>query len=594
MRRYLNLLVAISPVGDGQYDARVTCEEGTGTTRFTPPFQLADIISHAVGPTAWRSLGTVKPLAPKFATARDCGVALFETLFTGTARDLLVATEAKAGTMPDTGVRIRLAFDLTRPGTSEVAALPWELMRRRDDDPLVVTMQTALVRALDVPKPITPRPFIKPLRILMIQSNPDGTGTLDLAKEGKMLIAALKRLPGIQVDEVAPVPAAIRDQLARDDYHVVHYMGHGDFLADRGGMLLLENEDKSPHQVSGSTFAKWLADEPLRLVFLNACETGTTPDGTGLHPFAGVAASLIQSNTPAVVAMQFPISDKAAIEFARTFYTRIADGYPVDAAVAEGRKALFDDEATEWATPVLYLRPDDGNLFTDNAPEPVRKAADPAPQPVPLMAQTDPAPARRDTLRTLGIAAMGALSLIVVLVLWAEGFFGDDAPAPDAAATTAEAEAAPQTIANETGPAAVAINNLPNSIWINDDQGEEAHMAVIKSMRKFHPEMTDGMIAADIKKLSDAGYPEAQYIIARIYDAGELGLVQSSDEANDLLRIAADAGIAAAEYLMGRSLLHAEGGMTKDPAAARPYLEKAAAQGSRGAREELDKPENWQ
>ncbi|WP_164156016.1 CHAT domain-containing protein [Sandarakinorhabdus rubra] len=592
MKRYLNLLVAISPVGDGQYDARVTSEEGTGTTRFTPPFQLSDIISHAVGPTKWRSLGTVKPLAPQFATARDCGVALFETLFTGTARDLLVATEARASTLPDTGVRIRLAFDLTRPGSSEVAALPWELMRRRDDDPLVVTMQTALVRALDVPKPIIPRPFIKPLRILVIRSNPEGTGALNLAKEGQMLISALNRLPGIKVDEVEPVAAAIRDQLAREDYHVIHYMGHGDFQADRGGMLLLENEDNSPHLVSAATFAAWLKDEPLRLVFLNACETGTTPEGAGLHPFAGVAAALIQGNTPAVVAMQFPISDSAAIEFARTFYTRIADGYPVDAAVAEGRKALFDDEATEWATPVLYLRPDDGNLFDDNAPEPTRKPADP----VPLMPAAKPGAPPRDTLRTLGIAAMGALALIVVVVLWAEGFFGGQTAAPEAVAAPAAtlAEEAAKTIADETSPAAVAINNLPTAIWINDDQGTEGHTAFIAAMKANHPEMTDAMIAADLRTLAEAQYPEAQYLLARIYDTGGLGLVQSSEEANVLLEMSAEGEIAAAQYLLGHSLLKGEGGMDPDLVRARSYLEKAAAQGNRAAQADLDKAENWQ
>ncbi len=405
MKRYLNLVVAISPIGDGAFEARVSSSQGDGRVRFTPPFRLADVIGHAVGPPRWRSLGTVKPLPPTLATARECGVALFEALFTGEARDVLAATEAEARTLPDTGVRIRLAFDLTNPSTAEVAALPWELMRRRNDDPLVVTMQTALVRALDVPKPIKPRPLIRPLRILVIRANPEGTGALNLAKEGQMLVDALKRLPGIAVDEVAPIAGPIRDQLAREHYHVIHYMGHGDYQADRGGMLLLENEDRSPHLVSAGTFAAWLKDEPLRLVFLNACETGTTPDGASAHPFAGVAAALIQSNAPAVVAMQFPITDSAAIEFARTFYTRIADGFPVDAAVAEGRKALFDDEATEWATPVLYLRPVDGDLFDNTATEPV-KLPEP-PKPLPLITP-EPAPPKRDMVRTLGIAAMGA------------------------------------------------------------------------------------------------------------------------------------------------------------------------------------------
>jgi CHAT domain len=85
----------------------------------------------------------------------------------------------------------------------------------------------------------------------------------------------------------------------------------------------------------------------------------------GAHPFAGVATALIKKRVPAVVAMQFPISDQAAILFARTFYECILLGHTVDAAVVEGRKELHSNKVTasEWATPVLYLRSKDGVLF---------------------------------------------------------------------------------------------------------------------------------------------------------------------------------------------------------------------------------------
>jgi hypothetical protein len=68
--------------------------------------------------------------------------------------------------------------------------------------------------------------------------------------------------------------------------------------------------------------------------------------------------------------MQFPISDQAAIAFAQTFYERIAQGFPVDAAVAEGRKVLYSSKQAEWATPVLYLRAKDGMLFGQASEDP--------------------------------------------------------------------------------------------------------------------------------------------------------------------------------------------------------------------------------
>src|SRR5207237_112967 len=64
---------------------------------------------------------------------------------------------------------------------------------------------------------------------------------------------------------------------------------------------------------------------------------------------------------PAVIAMQFEITDKAAILLAKEFYDALADGYPVDGALAEARKSIFTAENDiEWGTPVLYLRSVDG------------------------------------------------------------------------------------------------------------------------------------------------------------------------------------------------------------------------------------------
>jgi hypothetical protein len=62
--------------------------------------------------------------------------------------------------------------------------------------------------------------------------------------------------------------------------------------------------------------------------------------------------------------MQFEIADEVAATFAHEFYGALSDGYPIDAAVTEARKAIFaagNDVA--WATPVLYLRAPDGRIF---------------------------------------------------------------------------------------------------------------------------------------------------------------------------------------------------------------------------------------
>ena len=125
----------------------------------------------------------------------------------------------------------------------------------------------------------------------------------------------------------------------------------------------MAKEDGSPDLVSGEDLGVYLRDELrlLRLVFLNACKTAATSARAASIRSPGVATSLIQAGVPAVVAMQFPISDKAAVTFSETFYQSIAKGDPVDVAMAEGRKKLWHLE--EWATPVLFLRSKDGVLF---------------------------------------------------------------------------------------------------------------------------------------------------------------------------------------------------------------------------------------
>ncbi|MEO1085994.1 MAG: CHAT domain-containing protein, partial [Acidobacteriota bacterium] len=102
-----------------------------------------------------------------------------------------------------------------------------------------------------------------------------------------------------------------------------------------------------------------------------------------IEPFAGVASALVLGGLPAVLAMQIPISDQAAIAFSRDFYAELAAGTTLDEALVEGRQAIenTDSNSVEWGTPVLFLRVKDGNVF-DRAETPiVEHSPDPAPPP---------------------------------------------------------------------------------------------------------------------------------------------------------------------------------------------------------------------
>jgi len=73
-----------------------------------------------------------------------------------------------------------------------------------------------------------------------------------------------------------------------------------------------------------------------------------------------------------VVAMQYPIADKAALIFSREFYRTLALGYPLETAITEARKGIFVElgaHGREWGNPVLFLRAKDGQVFKIKQPE---------------------------------------------------------------------------------------------------------------------------------------------------------------------------------------------------------------------------------
>jgi hypothetical protein len=156
---------------------------------------------------------------------------------------------------------------------------------------------------------------------------------------------------------------ALQRRLRRDEYHVFHFIGHGDFDHDaQDGVLYLEDEAGHSQPVPGQALGTLLRDHrSLRLATLNACEGARASAG---DPFSGVAQSLVRQGIPAVIAMQFELSDEAATAFAHEFYAAVADSYPVDAALTEARKAIFGQgNQVEWAAPVLFMRAPEGMIW---------------------------------------------------------------------------------------------------------------------------------------------------------------------------------------------------------------------------------------
>ena len=362
-RDYDNFDVLIEAMDPDRFRVRVTqCAVGdTPASISSLPFSDVELENVLLKLDPGRS-GTRRILDPYAQASVDLGAGLFDAVFRD---DVLVAWSRSVDVARDRqhGLRLRLRF----AEAPSLAGLPWEfLYDRRGNRFFAQSDRTPIVRYLDVANP--PRPLVVggPLRILVVISSPHDLAPLQVEKEWAEIHDALaeKERAGLVVVDQLPhaTLGELQRWLRRRDVHVLHFVGHGDFdqRASDGVLAFCDANGRATRVTSAQLGAHVRDHDPLRLVVLNACQTATT-DNT--DAYSGMAQGLIQQEAAAVVAMQFPITDGAAIVFTTEFYGALADGEPVDQAVTSARKAMLADFGREWATPVLFLRAPDGRIF---------------------------------------------------------------------------------------------------------------------------------------------------------------------------------------------------------------------------------------
>jgi hypothetical protein len=372
---YLELRLRIEPGDSGGFNVFVSGPGGEASGRMALPFAGLELENFVLRLSRARS-GVRRVGSPETDLARDFGGRLFGALFQGKTHSIYLASRAEASAERK---GLRLSLDLTQ--VPELLNVPWEYLY---DDPYFLSQSvwTPVVRYLDLPRGRRPVGVTLPLRILGMVSSPTDLPTLDTDKERANLEVALQSLSErglVDIEWVTDARLGVllkalqRAEAGGRPFHVFHYCGHGGYDPERDqGFLLLEDEFGRSDQVDGERLATILHDTSMSLAVLNACEGGrsSTED-----PFAGVACSLVEQEIPAVIAMQFEITDEAAIIFAENFYGALADNLPIDAAMAQARKAIFAAKNdVEWGTPVLFMRVSDGRVFDVHA-DPVPSGA---------------------------------------------------------------------------------------------------------------------------------------------------------------------------------------------------------------------------
>ncbi|MES2304991.1 MAG: CHAT domain-containing protein [Gemmatimonadota bacterium] len=354
------ILVVKSPVG-----------EASGN--FHLPFDAPGLENHLKGvEIAVLKSGSVRRdivMAPdESESVSDFGKKLFGALFVDQVATVFRRSQDAARAQRK-GLRVRLRID-----APDLSTLPWEFMYDPSTgDYICLSSETPLVRYLQfdrAPEELTVKP---PITILAMVASPKDRPTLDAAREKERMQQATAGLQAAGLLQIEWLEGStwrdLQTTLRRKDYHIFHFVGHGGFDPAMGeGVLAFTDEAGNSQLLSATEVGRLLGDErTLRLVVLNSC-LGAKGNTTDI--FSSTSATLVRRGVPAVVAMQYEISDLAAIEFSRSLYEAIADGMPIDASVGEARKAISVSarNSVEWGTPVLHMRSPDGVLFTIDGP----------------------------------------------------------------------------------------------------------------------------------------------------------------------------------------------------------------------------------
>ncbi|GAA3028281.1 hypothetical protein GCM10020000_00970 [Streptomyces olivoverticillatus] len=365
-----DLELEISGTRPGEYEVRVVRAAAGGEPEATLRLDVDELLARRpeLEATVLASSVSARRVVPASEEpVRQVGQQLFKALFTG---PVYGSYRASLGVAQERQERLRIVLRLESP---ELALLPWETLFDPETGSYLCRHEP-LVRHIPAPYTHEPPEVKPPLRILVLIASPRGLPPLDTDAERARLEKALAGQLAAEPGGADLAAAGRLGQRARTaagrGWHVLHFIGHGDYDARADeGLIALVGDDGGADMVEASRLADLLGEaEPTpQLVVLNSCASA---QGGAHDVFSSTGAALVRSGISAVAAMQFTVSDRAALRFAQGFYTSLANGHRIDDAARSGRIAMLGGGRTalEWITPVLYVRGDTTRLFTFTGP----------------------------------------------------------------------------------------------------------------------------------------------------------------------------------------------------------------------------------
>ncbi|MDX2034344.1 MAG: CHAT domain-containing protein [Blastocatellia bacterium] len=312
------------------------------------------LAGQTVSPEEFRSI----VLETKGASGRfrEIGEHLFRLLgAVGTAWDAL-----RQGAEP-----VRALLEI-RP--ERLALLPWELLSQGPDrwamDPVNTIVRTHQYGA----GPAEPAALGWPLRVLVVIGAGEGDAAVAAAEELQLIEEALRPVNRTVDLEILRQPA--QSDLIRlwQDFkpHILHFIGHGGETAAGAPRLRFTLPAQLP---GGQRNWNWTADDIFtelrdtqwtpRLVFINACRSETASIEIQKSAWS-IGRTFRNLKVPATLTMQADVLGTAAGHLAGRFYSAIAEGLPIDAALARARTHVKTQlpngiDLREWALPCLHV-----------------------------------------------------------------------------------------------------------------------------------------------------------------------------------------------------------------------------------------------
>lgn len=253
----------------------------------------------------------------------------------------------------------------------ELAGWPWEYLYDAGRTKFVCHDNTAISRGIFTLRPrLGEKSSSRPLRMLVViavQLNDKSATAAEELQWLKDLFETYHRGDEIAIEFRECISAEqFSDELSDEQYDIVHFYGHGRFdEATQKGHVMFERPGARPDDADAEVFADLFQDKQVSLVFLNACETGTSSAETS-PAISSVAAALVNNGVAAVIATQFPMPATTAPYLSSRIYKTLLKGRSLLQAMREGRRALRISSGStffDWGIPIVYATVPDLVLF---------------------------------------------------------------------------------------------------------------------------------------------------------------------------------------------------------------------------------------